>query len=38
MDLVSYLFVNFVIFLISIERKCHICDIIVLHKLTLLTQ
>jgi len=35
MDLISYLFVNFVKFLVSPERKCHVCDIIVLNKLTL---
>ena len=35
MDLMSYSFVNFVTFLVSTERKCHICDIIVLNKLTL---
>ena len=34
-DLMSYSFVNFVSFLVSTERKCHICDIIVLNKLTL---
>ena len=31
----SYSFVNFVIFLVSTERKCYICDSIVLNKLTL---
>ena len=35
MDLMSYLFVNFVTFLVFTKRKCHICDIIVLNKLTL---
>jgi hypothetical protein len=30
----SYSLVNFVTFLVSTERKCHICDIIVLNKLT----
>ena len=34
-DFMSYSFVNFVTFLISTERKCHICDIIVLNKLAL---
>ena len=33
-DLMSYSFVNFVAFLVSTERICHICDIIVLTKLT----
>ena len=31
----SYSFVNFVTFLLSTARKCRICDIIVLNKLTL---
>ena len=35
MDLMSYSFVNFVIFLVSTERKCHICDTSVLNKLAL---
>ena len=35
LDVMSYLFVNFVTFLVSTERNCHICDIIVLNKLTL---
>ena len=35
MDLMSYSFVNFATFLISTGSKCHICDIIVLIKLTL---
>ena len=34
-DLMSYSLVNFVTFLVSSERKCHICDIIVFNKLTL---
>ena len=34
-DLMLYSFVYFVTFLISNERKCQICDIIVLNKLTL---
>lgn len=34
-DLMSYLFVNFVTFSVFMERKCHICDIIVRNKLTL---
>ena len=34
-DLMSYSFVNSLTFLVSTEWKCHICDIIVLNKLTL---
>ena len=33
-DLMPYSFVNFVTFLVSTEGRCHICDIIVLNKLT----
>ena len=35
MDSRSFSFVNFATFLVSTKRKCHICDIIVLNKLTL---
>ena len=35
MDLMSCSFVNYVTLLVSIERKHHTCDIIVLDKLTL---
>jgi hypothetical protein len=34
MDFMSYLFVNFVTFSIFMEKKCHICDIVVRNKLT----
>jgi GTPase Era involved in 16S rRNA processing len=33
-NLMSYSFVNFVTFVVSTERKCRICDNIVLNKLT----
>jgi hypothetical protein len=36
MDLMLYLFVNFLALLISIQRKCCICDIIVLNKVKLM--
>ena len=35
MGLMPYLFVKFVIFLVFIKRKCHICDIIIFNRLTL---
>lgn len=35
MDLMPYSLVNFVTFVVSTERKCYICDSIVLNKLTL---
>ena len=35
MDAMPYSFANFVTFYVSTERKCHICDIILLDKLTL---
>ena len=35
-NLMSYSLVKVVTFLVSTERKCHICDIIVLNKLTLM--
>ena len=35
MDFISYSFVKFVTVLVSNERKLHICDIIVLNKLTI---
>jgi hypothetical protein len=35
MDSMTYSFVNFVTFKVAAERKCHICDMVELNKLTL---
>ena len=35
MDLMPYSLVNFVTFVVSTERKCYICGVIVLNKFTL---